>query len=279
MNYYKKFFVLLVIFIVSLIAISCNKFTSLPFYPVSKDDLIIVDTPLPNSAVSSPIFISGQARGRWYFEAQFSIKIYDANEELLGVIPAQAQGEWMTNEYVPFQATLSFESSTTPTGKLVLEKDNPSGLPENANELIIPIVFSEVTTSEQTVKLYYYNSSKDTDEKGNILCSKEGLVAVERKISVSKTPIQDTIKLLIEGDLSLEEKDQGLSTEYPLSGFELNGASLNNGVLALDFLDPENKTSGGSCRVTVLWLQIQATAKQFPEVKEVKFIPQDLFQP
>lgn len=109
--------------------------------PTAKDDLIVVDTPLPNAVISSPLTISGRARGLWYFEASFPVKLFDNAGNLLGVMPAQAQGEWMTTEYVPFFLTLSFATSSTATGMLVLEKDNPSGLPENANELRIPVRF------------------------------------------------------------------------------------------------------------------------------------------
>jgi spore germination protein GerM len=139
--------------------------------------------------------------------------------------------------------------------------------------------FSTCPVKKQTIKLYYYNPTKDKDETGNILCSRQGLEAVERNIPVTQTPIQDTIKLLLKGGLTQEEKDKGVSTEYPLSGVELTGASLNNGELKLSFNDPENKTGGGSCRVGILWFQIEATAKQFGEVKSVKFLPEELFQP
>ncbi len=130
-----------------------------------------------------------------------------------------------------------------------------------------------------TVKLYYYNSALDRDETGNILCSREGLVAVERKIPITQTPIQDTIKLLLSGDLTNEERAQGINTEYPLKGFSLKGVLLKDEVLTLEFDDPDNKTVGGSCRVGILWFQIEATAKQFPEVQKVRFLPEELFQP
>lgn len=129
------------------------------------------------------------------------------------------------------------------------------------------------------VELYYYNPALDRDETGNILCSRKGLVAVERKIPISKTPIQDTIKLLLEGGLTEEEKTVGITTEYPLEGFKLLEANLKDGVFVLKFEDPFNKTSGGACRAGILWFQIEAAAKQFSEAKEVRFLPEELFQP
>ena len=142
------------------------------------------------------------------------------------------------------------------------------------------IVISDVEPPKmQTIKLYYYNPDKDKDTSGSILCSRKGLEAIERQIPLTMTPIQDTIKLLLQGNLTAAEKAREISTEYPLPGVELKGANLTNGILTLEFVDPQNKTGGGSCRVGILWFQIEATAKQFPEVKEVKFKPEELFQP
>ena len=107
------------------------------------------------------------------------------------------------------------------------------------------------------------------------------MVAVEREIPLTNTPVQDIITLLLKGkeNLTQEELAQGLTTEYPLEGFSLKGAVLKDGVLTLEFNDFGNRTVGGSCRVGILWFQIEATAKQLQEVKEVRFLPEELFQP
>lgn len=131
------------------------------------------------------------------------------------------------------------------------------------------------------VKLYYYNPESDKDEFGNIKCSRDGLTAIEREVAISKTPIQNTIDLLLKGkeNLTEEEIERGIATEYPLEGFSLKGASLEDGVLTLEFDDPKSKTIGGSCRVGILWFQIEATAKQFIEIRQVRFLPEEIFQP
>ncbi len=102
---------------------------------------ITVTFPQPNTQVSSPLTISGQAKGSWYFEASFPIKLYDANNTLLTQTTGQAQGNWMTTSFVPFTATLTFPTPSTTTGTLILEKDNPSGEPQNADSISIPITF------------------------------------------------------------------------------------------------------------------------------------------
>jgi hypothetical protein len=104
-------------------------------------DLIKVDSPRPNAKVSNPLTITGQARGTWYFEASFPIKIADANGQGLGTVPAQAQEDWMTKDFVPFTATIEFAVPTAATGNLILKNDNPSGDPSKDKQLIIPIKF------------------------------------------------------------------------------------------------------------------------------------------
>lgn len=106
-----------------------------------KTDLICVNNPKPNQEISSPLVLEGEARGNWFFEASFPIRLFDSNGKELAVAVAQAQDEWMTEEFVPFRATMEFEVPTTATGTLVFEKDNPSGLPEHADSLIMPIRF------------------------------------------------------------------------------------------------------------------------------------------
>lgn len=104
-------------------------------------DLIRVYTPKENETIRSPLRVTGEARGNWYFEANFPIRLYTEDGKEIAVAIAQAQGEWMTTEFVPFLATLSFPAPTTEKGILVLEKDNPSGLPENEAQIRIPIQF------------------------------------------------------------------------------------------------------------------------------------------
>ena len=107
----------------------------------TKDDLITVDYPTANAVVESPLTVTGEARGTWYFEASFPVQLLDANDNVIASAPAQAQGDWMTTDYVPFSVTLTFPKPSTDTGTLVLKKDNPSGLPQNENELRIPVRF------------------------------------------------------------------------------------------------------------------------------------------
>ncbi len=132
--------------------------------------------------------------------------------------------------------------------------------------------------NEILVKLYYYNPAKDQGP-GGVQCTRAGLVAVERTLPETTMPLTEAIKLLLRGEITAEEKTRGVTSEFPLSGVTLSSATIVNGVATLTFSDPQNKTGGGSCRVAILWAQIEATAKQFPSVVSVRFLPEELFQP
>lgn len=116
----------------------------------TKDDLIKLTSPVPNATITSPLTITGEARGQWFFEATFSVVLTDWDGRIIAEHYATAQDEWMTEEYVPFSAELEFESPYSAgdpdfmkRGTLILQKANPSGLPEHDNALEFTVWFAE----------------------------------------------------------------------------------------------------------------------------------------
>jgi hypothetical protein len=99
----------------------------------------------PDAAIKSPLTIGGTARGTWFFEASFPVQLFDANNKLIAKSTAQADGEWMTENFVPFTTEIGW--STTPetkTGYLLFKADDPSGgeNPERAGkEWKVPVRF------------------------------------------------------------------------------------------------------------------------------------------
>ena len=116
---------------------------------LEKNDLIQLHTPRPNQIITSPLEITGEARGHWFFEASFPVILTNWDGLIIAEYYASASDEWMTEDFVPFTSTLEFESPYKKgdpdffkRGTLILKKDNPSGLPENDDALEIPIVFA-----------------------------------------------------------------------------------------------------------------------------------------
>jgi hypothetical protein len=110
---------------------------------LEKLDLIVVDNPRPNTNIKSPLTITGKARGRWFFEASFPISLVDINNQEIAFTIAQAQTDWMTENFVPFTAKLIIPETLSGPVKLILKKDNPSGIENLADQLIIPLVVAQ----------------------------------------------------------------------------------------------------------------------------------------
>ena len=107
---------------------------------------IQVDVPTPDSVISSPLTITGKAKGTWYSEAVFPVVLVDSNGNVLAGGQARAQSDWTTTDFVPFTATLSFTapvstSSESSRGELILQNDNPSGDPSRDQMVEIPVAF------------------------------------------------------------------------------------------------------------------------------------------
>lgn len=105
-------------------------------------DQITLSSPLPNDFITSPLTITGDARGTWFFEASFPIVLTNWDGLIIAEGYATADSDWMTEEFVPFTANLEFDiPDYKNNGSLILKKDNPSGLPENDAALEIPVFF------------------------------------------------------------------------------------------------------------------------------------------
>ncbi len=120
---------------------------------VNTSDMIRVSAPVAGAAIESPVSVSGEARGNWYFEASFAAEVLDENGKSLGVSPIQAQGDWMTTEFVPFEGSIVFSKPTTATGLIRFHKDNPSGDPMRDASIDVPVTFKGVVAGSGTAKV------------------------------------------------------------------------------------------------------------------------------
>jgi hypothetical protein len=108
-------------------------------YSNASGDTITVDTPQAGAVVGKSFSILGHARGPWFFEASFPIEVVDGNGTVIATAIAKAQGDWMTNDLVPFKADLMVPTSYIGPATIRLKNDNPSGDPKNAASLSYPI--------------------------------------------------------------------------------------------------------------------------------------------
>ncbi len=153
---------------------------------------------------------------------------------------------------------------------MILEKDNPSGLPEQADELIIPVYFKEVPEIPEelmTAKIFLSDSRFVNEPYFD--CSRT--IAVERQVPKSKAVATAALEALLRGATE-EEINQGFVSNIN-SGVRIQkltiDPSADGGVAKVDFDEQLEFQVGGSCRVAAIRAQITQTLKQFPTVNEV----------
>jgi len=223
------------------------------------ENLIRVAKPQAGAEISSPLEISGEARGNWFFEASFPVRLVDENGKELASGIAEAEGEWMTEKFVPFKATLVFDRKTAKSGKLILLKANASDLEELDDSFAVPVVFSQGETT--VVKVFFSHEESRTEMDCSVTSPRERVIAKTQAVA------RAAIELLLVGP-TLEEKSAGYFTSINPS-VKLNSISIQAGKAKVDFNGQLEQAVGGSCRVSAIRSQIEDTLRQFPTVKEV----------
>lgn len=110
---------------------------------------IKIEKPLPNKVVTSPLIIKGKALGYWFFEANAPIEIQDKNFNTLAESYIEAEGKWMTEDFVDFSGKIEFESPNYKRGYLIFKRANPSGKKSKDRSYKLPILFSSKNHSSQ----------------------------------------------------------------------------------------------------------------------------------
>jgi hypothetical protein len=152
----NKFFgvvIIIILAVVAMVVFSPEKANGPGSENLEKNSLIRVSSPQNEDTIESPLIVTGEARGYWFFEASAPMVLTDwdgkiiAQSYVMVTPPADLSGDpgpgWMTEDFVPFNGVIEF---TRPIfgdrGTLILQKDNPSGLPEYDDAIEIPVRFN-----------------------------------------------------------------------------------------------------------------------------------------
>lgn len=102
---------------------------------------VTVSSPGPGGTVDKAFTVTGKAPGPWFFEAQFPLQVRDSDDNVIGHGTATTSGDWQSDAIIPFSASVTIDEPTYKgTARLILMRDNPSGLPENDDAIEFPIV-------------------------------------------------------------------------------------------------------------------------------------------
>ncbi len=116
------------------------------FVPDEAERLIRIEQPTQEATITSPLEITGSARGQWFFEGDAPVVLTDWDGRIIAEGTITAEGDWMTEEFVPFSGTLTFETpedsgSQSVRGSLIIQRANPSGKLESDMTVEIPVRF------------------------------------------------------------------------------------------------------------------------------------------
>ena len=220
-------------------------------------DPISVEVPKPGDVISSPLEVRGEARGTWFFEADFPIILRDEEGAVLGTSIGKSEGEWMTEDFVPFSGTIDFSPGKTEGGILELKRANPSGLPEHDASYEVPVLFKSFAMT--SVKVFFAKYGPDSSFKA---C--EDVFPVTREVPKVEAIGAKALEELLSG--LRESEEDGFFTNIP-EGARVKSLEIEDGVAYADFSREMNVA--GSCRVIGIRAQITETLKQFSTVSDV----------
>ncbi|MFH1284864.1 MAG: GerMN domain-containing protein [Candidatus Peregrinibacteria bacterium] len=254
-----------------LVSAGCKSTVNKPADDLNSSDSdasINISTPADGSEVTSPILITGEATGLWFFEGSFSVSLVDSSgEKLADETVIYADSDWMSMDFVPFHGEVVYSiTDAKKDAKLIFNANNPSDLPENGNTFEIPVVLTNNSAGPQTETtsfyVYFTNSQKNPD---SVDCSK--VYPVVRTVPHTSAVAQAALEELLNGPTSAEMAD-GYSTTIN-DNVTLNSISIENGVASADFDSQLGYQVGGSCRVAAIRSQIDHTLLQFPTVDNI----------
>lgn len=222
---------------------------------------LIIENVESGSIILSPLKIIGRITGDGWigFEGQVgNVSLVDREGNVLDTKPLTATSDWMTST-VRFEANIEFFTTAT-SGKLVFRNENPSGEPSRDRSVSRNIKFAP---AGEVVNLKAYFSNSNLDPK--IICEK--VFPVTRTIAKTAGVARAALEEMLKGPTS-QEQAGGFASMINL-GVKINSLTIDKGVAKVDFDGTIQQGVGGSCRVSMMRLQIEQTLKQFPTVQSV----------
>ena len=99
---------------------------------------------MPGAVIASPLKITGQARGVWFFEGVFPVSLVASGGTILSKGFCAVKSDGVTKAFIPFEGVVRFmHDSKSDRGSLVLKKNNPTENSELDEAMEIPVFFQQ----------------------------------------------------------------------------------------------------------------------------------------
>lgn len=271
-NFFKIFVLLVLVFLAGFGCQSNNDKPQISSVAVSSyktsSDNISITSPLPESTVANPVYVTGQAR---VFENVVSWRLRDNQGAEIATGTTEAAAPDM-GQFGPFAFWLVVPATNSPT--VTLEVFQASAK-DGSDQDIVSFPIKMNTTETSTLKLYFHNDQLDPE----ITCTE--VFPVNRVIVKTEAPARAVVVALLNGPVTAEQSF-GYYSAVPFRSF-LKDISLSpEGLIKVDLGGVITAPLGGSCLVGAIGAEIEETLKQFSSVKTVQILlngQKDALQP
>jgi len=230
-----------------------------------KGDIIYLEGVKSGDVLSVEDEILGRAPSSWYFEGTFPVRIFNQRGDEIASLFAIATEEWTQDGYVPFSLELHSNLIDLKEESVVVmqfEKDNPSGLEENADYFKISVTLQPLEEAKTiTFKVFFPNDTISEMEDCSLV------MPIVRRVPYTVAVGRAALEELFKG-LAGTEPDEGYFTNIP-DGVKVQSLNIENGIAKVDLSKELEEGVGGSCMVASITAQITETLKQFPTVDSV----------
>lgn len=113
----------------------------LEYIQLDADISVSVTQPELGATITSPVTVTGQAPGTWFFEAVLQFEILSDDGGVVGEEIFVTDEMWMTEDLLDFSLEIEFDSPDANLGFIKVIKHDVSDIPRNKNFFYWPISF------------------------------------------------------------------------------------------------------------------------------------------
>jgi hypothetical protein len=232
-----------------------------------KGVIIKLDNIKEGDTVEVGFEVKGSVTGSWFTEGVFPVRITEKETNSVIITnTARADGEWETEDYVPFSFVIDAEIEEDGIYILRFDKANPSGVSDSYDYASLTVNLKPYKPVEepqsQETKIFFANV-KLNEEASDCKIVYPVSRSLQNIAGIERLAVEELIKGPTE-----EEKAEGYVSEIN-PNVKVLGLSIEDGVARVDFSKELEEGVAGSCKVESIRAQIEETLKQFDNINSV----------